>query len=95
MHETLSQAFDEHVDFDDVADRLRRDGRPRWARTGRPGRVRRREGSFGALPAETATPLAMVLTELLQNAVEHGFAAARTGHDRPCEPRSGWSAGCE
>jgi two-component sensor histidine kinase len=25
------------------------------------------------LPAEVATPLAMVLTELLQNAVEHGF----------------------
>jgi len=32
-----------------------------------------RSGSFGNLPAETATPLAMVLTEVLQNAVEHGF----------------------
>jgi two-component sensor histidine kinase len=36
--------------------------------------VTAREGSFGTLPAEAATPLAMVLTELLQNALEHGFA---------------------
>jgi two-component sensor histidine kinase len=35
--------------------------------------VVRREGSFGLLPNETATALAMVLTELLQNAVEHGY----------------------
>jgi two-component sensor histidine kinase len=33
-----------------------------------------REGSFGKLPSEAATPLAMVLTEVLQNAVEHGYA---------------------
>jgi two-component sensor histidine kinase len=32
-----------------------------------------REGSFGTISAEVATPLAIVLTELLQNAVEHGF----------------------
>jgi two-component sensor histidine kinase len=32
-----------------------------------------RDGSFGTLSADTATPLAMVLTEVLQNAVEHGF----------------------
>jgi two-component sensor histidine kinase len=30
-------------------------------------------GQFGMLPASVATPLAMVLTELLQNALEHGF----------------------
>ena len=29
---------------------------------------------FGKLPSEAATPLAMVLTELLQNAVEHGYS---------------------
>ena len=34
-----------------------------------------REGSFGVLPAQVATPLSMVLTELMQNAVEHGFPA--------------------
>jgi two-component system, sensor histidine kinase PdtaS len=33
-----------------------------------------REGSFGKLSSEAATPLAMVLTEVLQNAVEHGYA---------------------
>jgi len=32
-------------------------------------------GSFGLLSAAVATPLAMVLTELLQNALQHGFPA--------------------
>jgi two-component sensor histidine kinase len=34
--------------------------------------VPRRVGSFGLLGAETATPLAMVITEVAQNAVQHG-----------------------
>ena len=38
-----------------------------------------RVGQFGTLPGEVATPLAMVLTELLQNAAEHGFAGG-VGH---------------
>jgi two-component system, sensor histidine kinase PdtaS len=39
-----------------------------------PGRVTaRREGTFGELDAELATPLALVLNELAHNAVEHGF----------------------
>ena len=37
------------------------------------GVVLRRQGSFGELPADVATPLVMVLTELMQNAVEHAF----------------------
>ena len=71
VHETLSQAFDEYVDFDDVADRLR----VMVAEVSSHGNEVRsvREGSFGTLTAEVATPLAMVLTEVLQNAVEHGF----------------------
>ena len=71
VHETLSQAFDEFVDFDEVADRLRlmvAEVSSRGAHV-----TTRRTGSFGMLPADTATPLAMVLTEVLQNAVEHGF----------------------
>ena len=36
----------------------------------------RRVGSFGELGAQIATPLAMVLTELLQNAFEHGLTGA-------------------
>jgi len=31
-------------------------------------------GRFGSLPAAVATPLALVLTELLQNALQHGLA---------------------
>jgi len=77
VHDTLSTAFDERVDFDEIADRLRTmvvdvssSGAPiTTART----------GSFGDLPGEVATPLAMVLTEMMQNAVEHGFAGT-TGH---------------
>ena len=34
----------------------------------------RRSGSFGVLDSEVATPLAMVLTELMQNSVEHAFS---------------------
>jgi two-component system, sensor histidine kinase PdtaS len=78
VHDTLSQAFDENVDFDQVADRLRAMVAEMW----RPpddaaaayGRVEtRRLGSFGVLTGDVATALAMVLTELLQNAVEHGL----------------------
>ncbi len=76
VHETLSQAFDESVDFDDVADRLTRLVTDVGA-TARPVRAHR-EGSFGALGSEAATPLAMVFTELLQNAVEHAFPASPT-----------------
>ncbi len=35
-----------------------------------------RRGSFGKVSSEAATALAMVLTELLQNAVEHGYPEA-------------------
>ena len=71
VHDTLSQGFDENVDFDDVADRLRlmvTEVSSQGAQVSSS-----RTGTFGTLPAETATPLAMVLTEVLQNAVEHGF----------------------
>lgn len=72
VHETLSQSLEESVDFDEVAaglasalvDVLAPDGAVRVVR----------EGSFGHVPADAATALAMVLTELLQNAAEHAFA---------------------
>lgn len=32
-----------------------------------------RQGSFGSVPADVATSLSLVLTELCQNAVEHGL----------------------
>ncbi|MGN6242825.1 MAG: sensor histidine kinase [Motilibacteraceae bacterium] len=73
VHETLSQAVDETVPFDDVADRVI----AMVAEVSSPGTTVRahRVGQFGVLPAEVATPLALVLTELLQNAVEHGLGA--------------------
>lgn len=77
VHETLSSAIDEEVDFDEVVDRLLE---MLVDVTGAAGRVSvGRVGTFGQLPAELATPLVMVLTELVGNAVEHGFADGRTG----------------
>ncbi len=77
VHETLSQSFDETVNFDDVADRLLRSVLE-VAGDGAQGRVTgERIGSFGAIPGATATAMAMVLTELIQNAAQHAYA------DRP------------
>jgi two-component sensor histidine kinase len=71
VHETLSMSSDEVVEFDGILDRVSMaatevaasDSQVRIARS----------GTFGVLPAEIATPLVMVLNELLLNAVEHGF----------------------
>jgi two-component sensor histidine kinase len=77
VHETLSSAIDEEVAFDAVVDRLLA---MLGEVNGASGRVRvHRTGSFGELPAELATPLVMVLTELVGNAVEHGFPDGRSG----------------
>jgi two-component sensor histidine kinase len=77
VHETLAVSLDERVDFDGIVDRLLGSlGEVAGAGT----RVRlRRDGSFGVLVAEVATPLVMVLTETVQNAVEHGFQDSGTG----------------
>ena len=77
VHETLSQAFDETVDFDDVTDRLTR----LVTDVGSQGaQIRtRRTGTFGSISSDAATPLAMVFTELIQNAVEHAFDEDRGG----------------
>jgi two-component system, sensor histidine kinase PdtaS len=71
VHETLSVSMDESVDFDDVVDRLL------GMLSDVMGSAERitvaREGSFGEIPAEVATALVLVLTELVQNAIEHAF----------------------
>jgi hypothetical protein len=72
VHETLSHVPDEIVDFDDIAGRVAMMA----------GEVSAAEvrvtpllvGEFGLLPALVATPLALVLTELLQNALQHGLS---------------------
>ncbi len=75
VHEILSQAFDPSVKFDDVADRLLKMVADVTA-TGGPVRALR-TGSFGYVPAEVATSLSLVLTELCQNAIEHGLGYGR------------------
>ena len=72
VHETLAQAFDEIVEFDRVADGLLRMVGEVAASWGGVSAVRK--GSFGLLSADVATSLAMIITELCQNAVEHGLA---------------------
>ncbi|CEA08652.1 putative sensor histidine kinase pdtaS [Arthrobacter saudimassiliensis] len=77
VHETLSQGLTQNVDFDELIDRQFRLA----AEVASPGQEVRteREGSFGNLPSELATPLALVINELVTNAVEHGLAGRRNG----------------
>jgi two-component sensor histidine kinase len=73
VHETLAHTPGEKVDVDEVADKvvaLVRD----MSLSSRGVSVHR-VGSFGVLPADIVTPLSMALSELLQNAVEHGGGA--------------------
>ncbi len=91
VHETLSQAVEEDVDFDEIADRL---GGMVGEVSSVGGRVRvRRDGHFGRLPSEVATAVAMILTELLQNAAEHGYAQADGDRGGLVEVRVQRSAG--
>jgi two-component sensor histidine kinase len=90
VHETLTEEFEGAVDMADVARRV----------------VRMLEGSLGRddvhielhtasvrVDAAVATPLAVVLNELIQNAVEHGLGDGpgtvtidlHGGEDRPVE----------
>jgi two-component sensor histidine kinase len=73
VHEMLSQQATERVEFDRVAQRLLAMVEDSLVRPDRPVRFSL-VGSAGDLPSDVATPLSLVLTELLQNAVEHAFA---------------------
>ena len=77
VHETLSMSLDEMVDFDGIVDRLI----PMVADVAAAESTVEivRTGKFGVLPAEVATPLVLVVVELLQNAVEHAFAPLEHG----------------
>lgn len=78
VHEILSEEPSDVVGFADVAQRIAtmvRDGLVA-PETHVDVSVR---GSAGGLHASLATPLAVALTELLQNAVEHAFPDGRTG----------------
>src|SRR5215469_283341 len=72
VHETLSQASGEVVEFDEVARQIATMAGELSALEVRVTPVL--IGRFGALSAQVATPLALVLAELLHNAIEHGLA---------------------
>ena len=71
VHETLSQGFDETVDFDEIAVR----GLPAVVEvaTSEHHVHSTLGGTFGRVRAEDATAMAMVISELVQNAAEHGL----------------------
>jgi two-component system, sensor histidine kinase PdtaS len=75
VHETLSQDSRQRVSFDKVAQRLIDMVAVGLTDPTKPVEMELL-GSAGELPAEVATPLALVLSELLQNAVEHAFVEA-------------------
>jgi two-component sensor histidine kinase len=72
VHETLSQGLAQSVDFDELIARQFRLS----AEVASPSHAVRteRSGCFGELPSDFATPLALVINELVTNAVEHGLA---------------------
>jgi two-component system, sensor histidine kinase PdtaS len=89
VHDTLSEGLAQNVDFDNVFDRVLK----LVAEVAAAPNTRARThstGTFGTLPSEYATPLALALTELVTNAVEHGLAGqegdveiiAERGEDR-------------
>lgn len=87
VHDTLSEGVTQSVDFDHVMDRvLILVAEVASRRT--TGIKTTRDGHFGVLPSEYATPLALVLTELVTNAVEHGLQEKASGEVRVVARRS-------
>ena len=70
VHETLSTSSAETVLFDEVYDRIIHNA---IELTERPVRLMK-TGEFGVFGAQQATPLALVITELIHNSLEHGLA---------------------
>ena len=78
VHETLSEEPGDVTEFGEVARRIARMVGEGLVLPERCVRIDV-SGAAGPLGAELATPLAVVLTELLQNAVEHAFPAGSEG----------------
>jgi two-component system, sensor histidine kinase PdtaS len=79
VHEMLANSVggEEQVDFDSVTDQLLSLVMEYANPSGAPHL--RREGTFGQIPGRVATPLSVVITELLHNAIEHGIAERSDG----------------
>jgi two-component sensor histidine kinase/PAS domain-containing protein len=71
VHEILSREPGDEVPFDEIVSSLVRMAEDSVV-AGRPVEIKV-AGDLGEVPADIATPLAVVLAELLQNAVEHAF----------------------
>jgi len=78
VHETLSHEAGDDVSFIDIVRPLVRLVEESLQSPDRPVRFTV-FGDGGRLPAHIATPLSVVLTELLQNAVDHGFPPGEGG----------------
>ncbi|EKF24585.1 putative sensor histidine kinase pdtaS [Mycolicibacterium hassiacum DSM 44199] len=74
VHDALSMSVDEEVNLDEVIDRILPMMNDVAAPddTATPVRITR-VGELGVLDADRATALVMVITELVQNAIEHAF----------------------
>ena len=74
VHETLSSSSEASVAFDDVLDRLVAHALELSPRMGQLQIAR--DGALGSLDPRIATPLSLVVTELIHNALEHGLATS-------------------
>jgi two-component sensor histidine kinase len=71
VHETLSTSSQDSVQFDEVVMKLLQSC---LELSPRPSEISiNKRGDFGSVPSLIATPLALILTELIQNALEHGL----------------------
>ena len=70
VHETLSNSSTESVAFDEVYDRIVHNAIELSTHKIHVKKV----GTFGTFDSQVATPLALVITELIHNALEHGLA---------------------
>ncbi|MBO9577900.1 MAG: histidine kinase N-terminal domain-containing protein [Microbacteriaceae bacterium] len=78
VHDTLSEGLSQNVDFDVVFERVLM--LVAEVASSHTTRVQPKlKGSFGELPSEYATPLALALTELVTNSVEHGLVGRTDG----------------
>ena len=73
VHDVLSEGIDQTISFDQIFKRILQLV-PEIATGYHTTVATKFEGSFGELSTEKATTLALVLTELVANAVEHGLA---------------------
>ncbi|AEV71003.1 signal transduction histidine kinase [Mycolicibacterium rhodesiae NBB3] len=74
VHDALSMSVDEEVNLDEVVDRIIPIMNDVAAPVDSDSPIRiNRVGELGVLDADRATALIMVITELVQNAIEHAF----------------------